>query len=80
MMNVHLKRRAYEKRRKKVMRNRRIFASFIALTVLLITVIVLSLTVFFNIDSVVVEGTSRYDEQQIINASSYTIPNRVSNT
>ena len=63
------KRRAYEKRRKKVMRNRRIFASFIALTVLLITVIVLSLTVFFNIDSVVVEGTSRYDDQQIIKAS-----------
>ena len=63
------KRRAYEKRRKKVMRNRRIFASFIAITVLLITVLVLSLTVFFKIDSVVIEGTSRYNEQQIIDAS-----------
>lgn len=63
------RRRAYEKRRKKVKRNRIIFATFISILILLLTVIVLSLTVFFKIDTITVNGTSRYDTQQIIAAS-----------
>ncbi|MBQ8228477.1 MAG: FtsQ-type POTRA domain-containing protein [Clostridia bacterium] len=63
------RRKAYEKRRKKVRRNRIIFASFVSILILLITVIVLSLTVFFKIDTITVNGTSRYDTQQIISVS-----------
>lgn len=63
------KRKAYEKRRKKVMRNRAIFASFISFLLVVVTVLVLSLTVFFHIDTITVNGTSRYDNQQIIQAS-----------
>lgn len=63
------KRRAYEKRRKKVRRNRIIFASFISLLIVLTTVLVLSLTVLFPIDTITVNGTSRYDNAQIIQVS-----------
>ncbi len=63
------KRRAYEKRRKKVKRNRMIFASFISILIVLITVLVLSLTVFFHIDTITVKGTSRYENEQIIKVS-----------
>ncbi len=63
------KRKAYEKRRKKVKRNRMIFASFVSILIVLTTVLVLSLTVFFNIDTVTVNGTSRYDTEQIIQVS-----------
>ncbi len=63
------RRKAYEKRRKKVRRNRIIFASFVSVLIIVITVLVLSLTVFFKIDTITVNGTSRYDTQQIITAS-----------
>ena len=63
------RRRAYEKRRRQVQRNRRIFASFVLLTVVLISVVILSLTVFFKIDTIKVKGDSRYDTSQIIEAS-----------
>ncbi len=63
------KRRAYEKRRKKVRRNRAIFASFVSALLICITVLVLSLTVFFHIDTITVNGTSRYDTEQIIQTS-----------
>ncbi len=63
------KRRAYEKRRKKVKRNRAIFAGFISMLLLVITVLVLSVTVLFPIDTITVSGTSRYETQQIIQTS-----------
>ncbi len=63
------KRRAYEKRRKKVRRNQMIFASSVALLITVITVLILSVTVLFPIDTISVVGTSRYDTQQIINIS-----------
>ena len=63
------RRRAYEKRRKKVQRNRIIFASFVSILILVLTVLVLSLTVFFNIDTITVTGTSRYETDQIIAVS-----------
>ena len=63
------RRKAYEKRRRKVRRNRIIFTSSVSILILLITVIVLSLTVFFKIDTITVNGTSRYDAQQIISVS-----------
>ncbi len=63
------RRRDYEKRLKKVRRNRLIFAAFISMLILVITVLVLSLTVFFKIDTIKVNGTSRYDAQQIIETS-----------
>ncbi|MBQ8782181.1 MAG: FtsQ-type POTRA domain-containing protein [Clostridia bacterium] len=63
------RRRAYEKRRKKVRRNRIIFTSFVSILILLLTVLVLSLTVFFKIDTITVNGTSRYDTEQIISVS-----------
>ncbi len=63
------RRRAYEKRRKKVKRNRIIFASFVSVMIIVLTVLVLSLTVFFKIDTITVNGTSRYDTQQIISVS-----------
>lgn len=63
------KRRAYEKRIKKVRRNRKILASLVCVTVILIAVIVLSLTVFFSVDTIIVKGESIYDNQQIIEES-----------
>ncbi len=63
------RRRAYEKRRKKVQRNRIIFTSFVSILILLLTVLVLSLTVFFKIDTITVNGTSRYETDQIIAVS-----------
>lgn len=63
------RRKAYEKRRKKVQRNRMIFASSASILILLLTVIVLSLTVFFKIDTITVNGTSRYETEQIISVS-----------
>lgn len=63
------KRRDYEKRLKKVKRNRMIFAAFISVMLIAVTVLVLSLTVFFKIDTIKVNGTSRYDTQQIITVS-----------
>lgn len=56
-------------RKKKVERNRKILGMFICVTLVLLTVLVLSLTVFFNIDTVKVQGDSIYEEAQIINAS-----------
>lgn len=63
------KRKDYEKRLKKVKRNRAIFAGFVSVLIIVVTVLVLSLTAFFNIDTITVNGTSRYDTQQIIAAS-----------
>lgn len=63
------KRRAYERRKRKVERNRKILGGFICVTLILTTVLVLSLTVFFRIDTITVKGKSSYDKSQIINAS-----------
>lgn len=63
------RRRAYEKRLRQVQRNRRIFASFVLLTVVLVSVVALSLTVFFKIDTIKIEGDSRYEASQIEEAS-----------
>ena len=66
------KRKAYEKRKKRVERNRKILAGFVCITLVLVTVLALSLTVFFKIDTIKVKGDSVYDETQIINASGIT--------
>ena len=63
------RRRAYEQRRRKVQRNRRIFAACVTLFFALIAVIVLSLTVFFKIDTITVMGDSIYEESAIIEES-----------
>lgn len=66
------KRTAYEKRKRKVERNRKILGIFMCATIVLVTALVLSLTVFFKIDTITVKGDSIYDETQIINASGVT--------
>ena len=63
------RRRAYEKRLRQVQRNRRIFATFVLLTVVLVSVVALSLTVFFKIDTIIIKGDSRYEVSQIEEAS-----------
>lgn len=63
------KRRAYEKRKRKVQRNRRILAVSVTVIFAMVAVIVLSLTVFFRIDTIKILGDSIYDESQIINES-----------
>ena len=56
--------------KKKKMKKRRRMAFFTLLVVLSIVVVaVLSLTVFFNIDSIKVEGVSHYSESEIITVS-----------
>ena len=63
------KRRAYEKRKRKVQRNRRILAVSVTVIFAMVAVIALSLTVFFRIDTIKILGDSIYDESQIINES-----------
>lgn len=63
------KRRAYEKRKRKVQRNRRILAVSVTVIFAIVAVIALSLTVFFRIDTIKILGDSIYDESQIINES-----------
>ena len=63
------KRKAYEIRKRKVQRNRRILAVSVTVILAMVAVIVLSLTVFFRIDTIKILGDSRYDESQIINES-----------
>lgn len=63
------RRAAYEKRRKKVERNRKILGIFVCVTLVLLTVLVLSLTVFFKINKITVLGDSIYAESQIVNAA-----------
>ncbi len=63
------RRKAYEKRKKRVERNRKILALLSCTAIILITALVLSLTVFFKINTITVKGESIYKENQIINAS-----------
>lgn len=63
------KRNAYFARKKKVERNRKILGMFISVTVVLVTLLVLSLTVFFKINTITVKGDSIYGEDRIIAAS-----------
>ncbi|MBQ7596429.1 MAG: FtsQ-type POTRA domain-containing protein [Clostridia bacterium] len=64
------KRKAYlEKRKRKVQRNRRILAVSVTVVLAMLAVIVLSLTVFFKVDTIKILGDSIYDESQILNES-----------
>ncbi len=64
------KRRAYlEKRKRKVQRNRRILAVSVTVVLAMLAVIVLSLTVFFKVDTIKILGDNIYDESQILNES-----------
>lgn len=63
------KRKAYEMQKRRVERNRKILGTFVCIILVLLTTVVLSLTVFFKVDTIVVNGDSIYDENQIINAS-----------
>lgn len=61
---------AYEKKLKKVKRNRKILAAFILLAVAAAAAAVLSMTVLFNITSIEVKNPGKvYDAKEIISAS-----------
>lgn len=63
-------RERYEKKLKKVKRNRRILAGFIAVVIAAAVCLALCMTVLFNITSIkVVKKGNYYDEQAIISAS-----------
>lgn len=63
------KRREYEKRKRRVERNRKILGICLCAFLVVAVAVTLSLTVFFKIDTIEIAGKTKYDETQIINAS-----------
>lgn len=61
-------RRAQIARRKKAIRRRKLVFSFALLLVVAAVGIILSLTVFFKIDTIEVKGSSRYKKEEVVNA------------